>query len=172
MPSALITGAAGGLGSAIADALAPTHTLFLAGRPSSRLDAIAKKLGATTWPVDLEDTDAIAAAVEPIVELDVLVHNAGAAFPARFADSAVDEWRRSFEVNVVGAVGLTQALLPALRQARGHVLFVNSGAGLKVLAGMASYSASKVAARALADSLREEEPLVHVVLGPAQRFQQ
>ena len=55
MPTAMITGAGGGLGSAIADALAPTHTLFLAGRPSDRLDELAERLGATTWPLDLED---------------------------------------------------------------------------------------------------------------------
>ena len=65
MPTAMITGAAGGLGSAIADALAPTHTLFLAGRPSDRLDAVAARLGATTWPLDLADRDSIAAVVEP-----------------------------------------------------------------------------------------------------------
>ena len=105
---------------------------------------------------------AIPVVVEPIVELDVLIHNAGAAFPASFADSTVDEWRSSFEVNVVGAVALTQALLPVLRESRAHVVVVNSGAGLKVLAGMASYSASKFAARAFADSLREEEPLLRV----------
>jgi NADP-dependent 3-hydroxy acid dehydrogenase YdfG len=111
---------------AIADALAPNHTLFLAGRPSDRLDAVAERLGATTWPVDLEDTDAIPAAVEPIVELDVLVHNAGVAFPARVAESTVDEWRTTMEVNVIGAVALTLAVLPALRSARGHVVFIGS----------------------------------------------
>jgi NADP-dependent 3-hydroxy acid dehydrogenase YdfG len=162
MPTALITGAGGGLGSAIATALALTHTLFLAGRPSSRLDELADKLGATTWPIDLEDPAGMPAVVEPIVKLDVLIHNAGAAYPAHFADSTVDEWRRSFDVNVVGAVALTQALLPVLRQSRAHVIVVNSGAGLKVLTGMASYSASKFAARAFADSLREEEPLLRV----------
>ena len=162
MPTAMITGASGGLGSAIATALAPTHMLFLAGRPSERLDELAERLGATTWPLDLEDLDAIPAVVEPIVKLDVLIHNAGAAFPATFADSTVDEWRATFEVNVVGAVALTQALLPVLRESRAHVLVVNSGAGLKVLAGMASYSASKFAARAFADSLREEERLLRV----------
>ncbi len=47
MPNALITGAGGGIGSAIATALAPTHTLLLAGRPSDRLDAVARRLGAT-----------------------------------------------------------------------------------------------------------------------------
>ena len=80
MPSAMITGAAGGLGSAIATALAPTHTLFLAGRPSARLDGVAEQFGATTWPIDLDDVDDIEAVVEPIVELDVLIHNAGVAY--------------------------------------------------------------------------------------------
>src|SRR4029078_6045092 len=113
MPTAMITGASRGLGSAIAAALAPTHTLFLAGRPTSRLDALAEEFGATTWPIDLADTDALPAVVEPIVELDVLIHNAGVAYPGRVAESTVDEWRASMQVNVVGAVALTLALLPA-----------------------------------------------------------
>jgi NADP-dependent 3-hydroxy acid dehydrogenase YdfG len=162
MPTAMITGAGGGLGSAIAEALAPTHTLFLAGRPSDRLDSLAERLGATTWPIDLTAQDEIAAAVEPITELDVLIHNAGAAYPAEFAESTVEEWRHTYEVNVIGPVALTQALLPALRKSHGHVIFVNSGAGLHVLAGMASYSASKFAQRALADSLRAEEKALRV----------
>src|SRR5712675_2012902 len=115
MPTAMITGAAGGLGSAIATALAPTHTLYLAGRPSDRLDALAEEFGATTWP---------------IVELDVLIHNAGVAYPGRVAEASVDEWRATMGVNVVGAVALTLAVLPALRTAGGHVVFINSGAGI------------------------------------------
>jgi NADP-dependent 3-hydroxy acid dehydrogenase YdfG len=162
MPTAMITGAGGGLGSAIADALAPTHTLFLAGRPSARLDALAEEFGATTWPIDLADTDAIPAVVEPIVELDVLIHNAGVAYPGRVAESTVDEWRTSMQVNVIGAVALTLALLPALRTARGHVVFINSGAGINVSPGLASYSASKFALRGFADSLRIDEPSLRV----------
>ena len=162
MSTAFITGAAGGLGTAIADALAPTHTLFLGGRPSDRLDALAERLGATTWPLDLEDSDAISAAVEPIDELDVLVHNAGAAFPGRVAESTVDEWRVTMEVNVVGAVALTLALLPALHNARGHVVFINSGAGINASPGLASYTASKFALRGFADSLRNDEPSLRV----------
>ncbi|MDT5222007.1 MAG: hypothetical protein QOF15_4112, partial [Mycobacterium sp.] len=77
MPTALITGASGGIGAAIATALAPTHTLLLAGRPSARLDGVAERLGATTFPLDLTDTDSIESSCEVIDELDVLVHNAG-----------------------------------------------------------------------------------------------
>lgn len=162
MPTALITGAAGGIGSAIAAALAPTHTLLLAGRPSARLDALSERLGAPTWPLELTDPSSIEAAAEVLVELDVLVHNAGVAYPGRVGDSSADEWRASFEVNVTGAVALTLALLPALRAARGHVVFINSGAGQRVSPGMASYSASKFALRAFADSLREDEPALRV----------
>lgn len=162
MPTALITGAAGGIGTAVAAALAPTHTLLLAGRPSARLDALAERLGAPTWPLDLTDQDAIESAAEPLAELDVLVHNAGVLYPGRVAESSADEWRASFEVNVTGAVALTLALLPALRAVRGHVVFINSGAGQKVSAGMASYSASKFALRAFADSLRTDEPSLRV----------
>jgi len=162
MPTAMITGASRGLGSAIAAALAPTHTLFLAGRPSSRLDALAEEFGATTWPIDLADTDALPAVVEPIVELDVLIHNAGVAYPGRVGESTVDEWRASMQVNVVGAVALTLALLPALRAAGGHVVFINSGAGINASPGLASYSASKFALRGFADSLRNDEPSLRV----------
>ncbi len=162
MPTAMITGASRGLGAAVAAALAPTHTLFLAGRPSGQLDAVAQEFGATTWPIDLTDLEAIPAAVEPIVELDVLVHNAGVAYPGRVAESTVDEWRSTLEVNVLGPVALTLAVLPALRAAQGHVVFVNSGSGINASPGLASYSASKFALRGFADSLRNDEPALRV----------
>jgi NADP-dependent 3-hydroxy acid dehydrogenase YdfG len=162
MPTALITGAGGGIGSAIAAALAPTHTLLLAGRPSERLDAVAERLGATTFPLDLTDIDEIESACEIVDELDLLVHNAGISVPGRVAESHVDQWRATFNVNVFGAVALTLELLPALRSARGRVVFINSGAGRAVSPGMASYSASKFALRAFADSLRADEPDLRV----------
>ncbi|MGC2798608.1 MAG: SDR family oxidoreductase, partial [Mycobacterium sp.] len=134
----------------------------LAGRPSPALQAVAERLGATTLPLDLTDTDAIPAATAAIGELDVLVHNAGVFFPGPVADSTVDHWRATLEVNVVGAVAITLALLPALRRAGGQVVFINSGTGRKASATMASYSASKFALRAFADSLRESEPTLRV----------
>ena len=162
MPTALITGASGGIGAAIAEALSATHTVLLAGRPSPRLDAVAQRLGATTWPLDLTDLDEIEATTEVLTELDVLVHNAGVAYPGRVAESTPEQWRATFDVNVTGPVALTLALLPALRAARGQVVFINSGSGLSVSPGLASYSASKFALRAFADSLRADEPLLRV----------
>ena len=162
MPTAMITGASTGIGEAIAEALAPTHILLLAGRPSARLDAVAARLGATTWPMDLTDIDDIDSATEVLTELNVLVHNAGVAYPGRVAESTPDQWRATFEVNVIGAVALTLALLPALRAAHGDVVFINSGSGLNPSPGLASYSASKFALRAFADALRADEPLLRV----------
>jgi NADP-dependent 3-hydroxy acid dehydrogenase YdfG len=162
MPTALITGASRGIGAAIADALAPTHTLILAGRPSPALQATADRLGATALPLDVSDTDSIPAATAAIGELDVLVHNAGVSLPGRIAESTVDQWRTTFDVNVVGAVAVTLSLLPALRRGEGQVVFINSGAGRTASQNMASYSASKFAQRAFADSLRLSEPTLRV----------
>ncbi|BBX47162.1 SDR family oxidoreductase [Mycobacterium cookii] len=162
MHTALITGASRGIGAAIAAALAPTHTLVLAGRPSPALQQTAERLGATTLPLDVTDTDAIPSTTAAIGELDVLVHNAGVFLPGPVAESTVEDWRTTFDVNVVGAVAVTLALLPALRRAGGQVVFVNSGTGRKASATMASYSASKFALRAFADSLRESEPDLRV----------
>jgi NADP-dependent 3-hydroxy acid dehydrogenase YdfG len=162
MQTALITGASRGIGAAIADALAATHALLLAGRPSAALQATAERLGATLIPLDLTDTDAIPAATAAISELDVLVHNAGVSLPGRIAESTVDEWRTTLGVNVVGAVAVTLALLPALRRAQGQVVFINSGSGRTASENMASYSASKFALRAFADSLRLSERALRV----------
>ncbi len=162
MRTALITGASRGIGAAIADALAPTHTLLLAGRPSPALQATAERLGATPLPLDVTDADAIADATAAIGELDVLVHNAGVSIPGRVAESSVEQWRATFDVNVFGAVALTLSLLPALRRGEGQVVFINSGAGRTPSKNMASYSASKFALRAFADSLRLSEPELRV----------
>jgi len=162
MPTALITGASRGIGAAIADALAPTHTLLLAGRPSRSLDATAERLGATAVALDVTDAASVADATGGIGELDVLVHNAGVSIPGRIAESKVEDWRTTFEVNVFGAVAVTLAVLPALHRGDGQVVFINSGAGRNASENMASYSASKFALRAFADSLRLSEPSLRV----------
>ena len=163
MPTALITGASRGLGASIARLLAPTHDLLLGGRPSTELDNIALQLdGATTWPVELTDPDELAAATEAISELDVLVHNAGVISWGSIEDTPADEWRRVLEVNLIAAAELTRLLLPALRAARGHVVFINSGAGRHANPGWGVYAASKFGLRALADVVRAEEPSLRV----------
>ncbi|QQZ14155.1 MULTISPECIES: SDR family oxidoreductase [Rhodococcus] len=163
MPTALITGASRGLGAAIARELAPTHDLLLGARSPESLTGILDELpGATPWPVELTDYDALAAACAPIERLDVLVHNAGVADLATVGESTVEQWRHTLEANVIAVAELTRLLLPALRAAGGHVVLINSGAGLRANAGWASYAASKFALRAFGDALRLEEPLLRV----------
>ncbi|MEU1983648.1 SDR family oxidoreductase [Nocardia sp. NPDC019395] len=162
-PVALITGAGRGLGAAIARELAPDHALLLGARTESSLDAIRSELpGATGWPVELTDYTAVAEAVAPIDRLDVLVHNAGIADLGTIAESSVRQWRETLEANLIAVVELTRLLLPALRAANGHVVLINSGAGLRANAGWASYAASKFGLRAFGDALRLEEPSIRV----------
>jgi NADP-dependent 3-hydroxy acid dehydrogenase YdfG len=94
--------------------------------------------------------------------LDVLVHNAGMARVGPLVDTAVDVWRQMLELNVVAVAELTRLLLPALRAARGQVVLINSGAGLRANAGWGAYAASKFALRAFGDVLRAEEPDLRV----------
>ncbi|ORI12699.1 SDR family oxidoreductase [Rhodococcus sp. 1168] len=161
--TALVTGASRGLGAAIARQLAPDHHVYLGGRSTESLASIANELGTgTPWPVDLTDHDAVAAAVEPVESLDVLVHNAGIAALGTIEESSIDDWRRQYESNVLSVVALTQLLLPALRRAGGHVVLINSGAGIRANPGWGGYAASKFALRAFADALRQEEPTLRV----------
>ncbi|APE37749.1 short chain dehydrogenase [Nocardia mangyaensis] len=162
-PTALITGASRGLGAAIARELAATHELLLGARTADALAPILAELpGATGWPVALTDYPAVATAAESIGRLDVLVHNAGIADLGTVVESSVEQWRSTLEVNLIAVAELTRILLPALRAANGHVVLINSGAGLRANAGWASYAASKFGLRAFADALRLEEPTLRV----------
>jgi NADP-dependent 3-hydroxy acid dehydrogenase YdfG len=162
-PIALITGASRGLGAAIARELAPTHDLLLGARSAESLAGILAELpGAAAWPVDLTDHDALAWAAAPIERLDVLVHNAGVAELGTVAESSGSMWRNMLEANLIAVAELTRLLLPALRAAGGHVVLINSGAGLRASAGWGAYAASKFGLRALGDALRLEEPRLRV----------
>ena len=157
-PLALVTGASRGIGAAVAGALAPTHDVLLGGRDADALGAVAAGLpGARPWPVELTDPTELADAVADIDRLDVLVHSAGIGPLGTVEDSPAEQWRQTFEVNVVAVAELTRLLLPALRAARGRVVCINSGAGFTARPGWASYAASKFALRAFADALRAEE---------------
>lgn len=159
-PLALVTGASRGIGAATARELAATHDVLLGGRDTDTLTELAADLpGARAWPVDLTDPAALALATADIDRLDVLVHSAGVGTVASLADTPVDVWRRTMEVNVVAVAELTRLLLPALRAAAGRVVLVNSGQGTRTSPNWGAYSASKFALRAFADALRaEEEP--------------
>ncbi|QGK71831.1 SDR family oxidoreductase [Allosaccharopolyspora coralli] len=157
-PTALVTGASRGIGIEIARNLAETHDVLLGGRDPAALDAVASDIpGARSWPVELTDDAAVQEAAADVDRLDVLVHSAGTVELGTLAEAGTDSWRRTFELNVFAVAELTRALLPALRAAQGHVVLVNSGAGLGAKPGWGSYAASKFALRAYADVLRAEE---------------
>ncbi len=89
--------------------------------------------------------------------LDAVVHCAGVADVASVEETSYSMWSETLAVNVVAAAELTRALLPALREAVGHVVFVNAAPNLHAVPRWSAYTASKAALRELADSLRAEE---------------
>lgn len=158
---ALVTGASSGIGRAIALALASDGwELRLLGRDEARLgEAVeaARAAGgpATSQRLDLRDRAALAELSLP-EHLDALVHAAGAIALGTVAEADPADLDRQYEVNLRAPFVLTQRALPALRRARGQVVFVNSGSGLRAKAGWSGYAASKFGLRAVADALREE----------------
>ncbi|GAC1379407.1 MAG: SDR family oxidoreductase [Marmoricola sp.] len=118
----------------------------------------------TRADVDLADGNAIDAWADAagIERLDGLVHCAGVVDLGSVAEFDRAAWESTLAINLLAPAQLTAALLPALRAGAASVVFVNSGAGLNAHPQWASYAASKFGLRALADSLRAEEPEVRV----------
>jgi NAD(P)-dependent dehydrogenase (short-subunit alcohol dehydrogenase family) len=158
----VVTGASSGIGQAAAELLAREGFIAFAG---VRNDADAARVGALHANVravrlDVTDRASIGAAVETVVAsglpLRGVVNNAGVAIAGPLEFLPVDELRRQFEINVFGAIAVSQAFLPQLRVSRGRLIFVGSISGRLAIPFIAPYSASKFALRALTDALRVE----------------
>jgi NAD(P)-dependent dehydrogenase (short-subunit alcohol dehydrogenase family) len=159
MPTVLVTGASTGIGRATALALAASGTSVLAG--VRRLEDAPPG----TTPVQLDVTDAEqVGALREIAQLDGLVNNAGIAVSGPLEFLPVAELRRQLEVNVIGQLAVTQAVLEPLRRARGRIVNVSSIGGRVALPLYGPYSASKFALEALSDSLRRELRDVRVIV--------
>ncbi len=164
MALALITGASTGIGNATALRLARSGWTVLAGvRDEQAGERLAKEGGERMRPLMLDVTDSaqIAQAAERIAEehpggLDALVNNAGISVNGPLELVAVEDLRAQFDVSFFGAVALTQALLPALRRARGRVLLVSSIGGRVSMPYASPYCSSKFALEAVGDALRVE----------------
>ncbi len=172
----MVTGASSGIGAATAQALADSgYHVVLAARRTERIEQLAHRIGGTAVTVDVTDDAAVAALVQVVEGLSgrlrVLVNNAGGALGLDRVDEADPAlWRTMFEVNTMGTLAVTKALLPQLRQApSATVVFVTSVAGLDTYEGGAGYCAAKHAEGVLARTLRLElagEPIKVCEIAP------
>jgi NADP-dependent 3-hydroxy acid dehydrogenase YdfG len=161
---AVVSGAARGIGLAVAEALhAQGAQVWLVARSAQALQAQADRLGtgAVAHPADLTLEDACHRLVAEVLErsgrLDVLVHSAGTIHLGTVQDTPPAVLREQLESNVVSAYALVHAALPALLAAEGDVVVIGSSVGrLPGPAGKAHYAASQHALRAFTESLREE----------------
>jgi NAD(P)-dependent dehydrogenase (short-subunit alcohol dehydrogenase family) len=160
MPSVLVTGAGRGIGRAIVDHLASSGWDVIAGVRSEE-DATAltsaspQRVSAVI--LDITNPDHISQLSESLPNrLDAVVNNAGIAVAGPIETVTTDDWRKQLEVNVIGQLAVTQAVLPRLRESRGRVLFISSVNGRIATPMLGPYSASKFALEAAADALRVE----------------
>lgn len=175
MPSVLVTGAGRGIGRTIAEQLAAHGWDVIAG---VRSEAAAAELRAvdpqriSTIVLDVTDDGQIAALDDVLpAHLDAVVNNAGIVTAGPMETLTSEQWRRQLDVNVVGQLAVTRAVLPRLRAARGRVLFISSVNGRLSTPLIGAYAASKFALEAAADALRMElSPwrIAVVLVEPAQ----
>jgi NAD(P)-dependent dehydrogenase (short-subunit alcohol dehydrogenase family) len=169
VPTALITGASRGLGLALARTLAARGwALVVDARAAPALAGVARELGArakvVALPGDVADPAhraALAAAVNRLGGLDLLVNNASVLGPSpqpAVADYPLAELSRVYEVNVVAPVGLIQLLLPILTRTGGRIVNVSSDASVEPYPGWGGYGSSKAALDQVSAVLAAERP--------------
>jgi short-subunit dehydrogenase len=167
--TAVVTGAASGIGAALATQLAARGSnLVLVDRDKERLDGVAEgvrrdhpQLAVDTYVVDLSDDAATAEAAESLAAAHpgttLLVNNAGVALGGRFDQVTLEEFDWVMAVNFRSVVRLTHAYLPVLKAHPGsHLVNVSSVFGIFAPAGQAAYSASKFAVRGFSEAVRHE----------------
>lgn len=164
--TAVVTGAGGGIGRAIAQSLARAGArLCLVGRTERTLEetaVIIRKdsprvlISVTDLTVD-EQTGHLADSLRrEFGEADLLVHSSGVISRGKVETEPARDFDRQYHANVRGPYVLTQQLLPLIRVCSGQIVFINSSVGLRASPGASQFSATQHALKALADSLREE----------------
>jgi NAD(P)-dependent dehydrogenase (short-subunit alcohol dehydrogenase family) len=160
MKTVLVTGASTGIGRATALRLDRAGWKVYAGVRSEEAGAALAGLASEHLEpviVDVADAEQVAAAGARVgATLDGLVNNAGIAVGGPLEVVAIDDLRHQLEINVVGQVAMTQAVLPALRAARGRIVFTSSVSGITTPPFVGPYAASKHAIEAIAGCLRAE----------------
>ncbi|MEA2438297.1 MAG: hypothetical protein QOF65_2853, partial [Thermoleophilaceae bacterium] len=155
---ALVTGASGGLGQAIARHLAGAGAkLVLSGRRADVLESLARELGAEVAPADLSDADSVRALAEAHGDVDILVANAGLPASGRLRSFTAEQIDRALDVNLRAPIMLAHALAPAMvARGAGHIVLMSSLSGKAPAPGTSIYSATKFGLRGFAGALRAE----------------
>lgn len=157
---AVVTGASSGIGAATARHLAREgFEVVCAARRTDRIEALAAEIGGRAVACDVTSEESVAALAEVVgPRLDVLVNNAGGAFGlSTIAQAESEEWRRMYDVNVIGLMQVTRALLPALiASGDGVIVNVGSTAGRIAYEGGAGYTAAKHGTQVVTETLRLE----------------
>jgi NADP-dependent 3-hydroxy acid dehydrogenase YdfG len=158
-PVAVVTGASSGIGAAAAKALAKAgFDVVLGARRADRLAEVAAECGGTALPLDVTDEDSVAAFAAVVTRCDLLVNNAGGAFGLdSIATADLELWQKMYDVNVLGTIRVTKALLPKLvASGNGQVVVIGSIAARQPYPGGGGYNAAKHAEAAVTRVLRLE----------------
>lgn len=170
MKVAWITGASSGIGEALAVAYASEgHQLVLSARRADQLERVKQRCvqaglreeDVLVVPLDITDDNAIQPAVVRVMDcfgrIDLLINNAGISQRSLFVDTGIDVYRTIFDVDVIGQIAMTKAVLPVmLRQGSGHIAVTSSIAGKMGVPYRTGYCAAKHAMMGFCDALRAE----------------
>ncbi|MBV9707434.1 MAG: SDR family NAD(P)-dependent oxidoreductase, partial [Chloroflexi bacterium] len=170
---ALVTGASSGIGEATALALAAEGAyVALAARRAERLEALVKQIeekGGQTIAIiaDVADEKQVQAMVQTANakwgHLDILVNNAGLMLLGSIEGANTEDWRRMVNLNVLGLMYATHAVLPIMKaQNGGHIVNISSVAGRTARAGFGVYNATKWGVGAFSEALRQEVHAHHI----------
>lgn len=176
----LVTGSTAGIGYATAQRLAAEGAqVWVNGRTQERVDQAVNQIKASTGNnevygviADFAKADQIAALINEVAEIDILINNVAIFEPKEFADISDQDWLRFFEVNVMSGIRLSRAYFDGmLKRNWGRIIFISSESALQIPAEMIHYGVSKTAqlgvARGLAELTKGTNVTVNTVLpGP------
>jgi 3-hydroxy acid dehydrogenase/malonic semialdehyde reductase len=164
--NAVVTGAAGGMGRAITEALLESgRRVVLVDRDPESLRQFAAKMGDSTFPIQLDVTDAksvdrlpdlIPNAFKPV---DILINNAGHDIGGRtrFDVGPADDWSGIIQTNLIGLMRVTRSILPDMvKRNSGHIVNISSINAVRIIPDMAAYSTSKAGVHMFTETLRGE----------------
>jgi short-subunit dehydrogenase len=171
----IITGSSQGIGKAIAVELINSGaSVVLNGRNKETLDATVKELREMSDTVasfcgdisnPLEAQRLVNVALDEFGQLDILINNAGVSMRGKISELSPEVFSSVFKTNVFGSSNMTIAALPYIKKEQGSIIFISSVAGIRGLPGLSAYCSSKMALRAIAESLRIEEAKSNIHIG-------